>query len=247
MKLSSLVEAIAGIKRETRSMENSNGIPHDPEIGSIHYRAQDVESGGLFVAIQGFSADGHDFVDEALARGAAAIIKQKPVGTTPPSNRNHGASGQRDPIIVEVENTRKALAAMSGRFYGDPSENMVVIGITGTNGKTTTAFLIESILENAGFNVGVLGTLNCRYSGKTMESPMTTPESLDLQRILSDMFNHGVTHVVMEVSSHAIDLFRVDNCCFDVGVFTNLSQDHLDYHGDMDSYWACKKIFLLNI
>jgi len=237
-------------------MENLNRIPHDPgtqrygdrkegwdpEIGSIHYRAQDVEPGGLFVAIQGLSADGHDFVDEALVRGASAIVTQKPVGT-PPLNKNHGAPGQRDPIIVEVENTRKALAAMSGRFYGDPSENMVVIGITGTNGKTTTAFFIESILENAGFNVGVFGTLNCRYSGKTMESPMTTPESLDLQRILSDMFNHGVTHVVMEVSSHAIDLFRVDNCCFDVGVFTNLSQDHLDYHGDMDSYWSCKKRF----
>jgi len=214
-------------------MENSNNIPHDPEIGSIHYRAQDVEPGGLFVAIQGLSADGHDFIDEALARGASAIVTQKPVG----------APGQGDPIVVEVENTRRALAALSGRFYGDPSENMVVIGITGTNGKTTTAFIIESILENAGFNVGVLGTLNCRYSGKTMESPMTTPESLDLQRILADMLHHGVTHVVMEVSSHAIDLFRVDSCCFDVGVFTNLSQDHLDYHGDMDSYWSCKKRF----
>ena len=225
----------------TRHYGNRKG-KWDPEIGSIHYRAQNVKPGGIFVAIKGLSADGHDFIEEAQARGASAIITQKPV-RMPAMSGNYGASGQGDPIVVEVENTRKALAAISSRFYGNPSEKMIVVGITGTNGKTTTAFLIERILENAGFTVGVLGTLNCRYSGKTMESPMTTPESLDLQRILSDMFNHGVTHVVMEVSSHAVDLFRVDHCCFDVGVFTNLSQDHLDYHGDMDSYWSCKKRF----
>jgi len=223
----------------------------DPEIRSVHYRAQDVKPGGLFVAIQGLVADGHDFIDEALARGASAIVMQKKPRPFCLSNGELSANarhdrkgdeyGQEGPIIIAVVNTRKALAALSSRFFDDPSEKLVTIGITGTNGKTTTAFLLEHILAKAGFNVGVIGTSNYRYAGKTYKNPMTTPESLDLQRILSDMFNTGITHVVMEVTSHAIDLFRVHSCSLDIGVFTNLSQDHLDYHGDMNSYWSCKK------
>ena len=197
------------------------------EVVSIHYRAQDVKQGGMFVAIQGHVTDGHDYVDVALANGASAIITQKPV--------------ERDSIIIEVEDTRKALSAMSACFYGNPSEDLFLIGITGTNGKTTTAYLIESILLKAGFRVGVIGTINYRYLGKIFNSPVTTPESLDLQRILAEMIDQGITHVVAEVSSHAIDQHRTANCWFDVGVFTNLTRDHLDYHKDMDSYWSCKK------
>ena len=197
------------------------------EVFSIHYRAQDVKQGGMFAAIQGQVTDGHDYIDVALANGAAVITTQKPV--------------DRDSIIIEVEDTRKALSAMSAAFYGNPSEDLFLIGITGTNGKTTTAYLIESILLKAGFRVGVTGTVNYRYSGKIFNSPVTTPESLDLHRILAEMLNQGITHVVMEVSSHAIDQHRIANCWFDVGVFTNLTQDHLEYHGDMDSYWSCKK------
>lgn len=199
----------------------------DPEIGSIHYRAQEVMPGGLFVAIKGLTADGHDFIDEALARGASAIITQKPV--------------KKDSVIIEVADTRKALAAISGTFYSNPSHKLFLIGITGTNGKTTTAFLIEHILSKAGISIGVIGTLNYRYSGKTFQNPITTPESLDLQRILWEMAEAGITHVVMEVSSHALDLERVYQCKFDLAIFTNLTQDHLDYHKDMDSYWSCKK------
>lgn len=220
MNLSSLLEAVTPLR-----ITESGGLR--PEIVSIHYRAQDVQPGGLFVAIEGLAADGHDFVDEAVARGALAIIAQKPVN--------------QEAIIIEVENSRKALAAVSDRFYTSPSQKLTMIGITGTNGKTTTAFLVERILLKAGFNVGVIGTLNYRYNGKTFSSPMTTPESLDLQRILADMLKDGVTHVVMEVTSHAIDLHRVDHCRLDVAVFTNLTQDHLDYHGNMESYWQCKK------
>jgi UDP-N-acetylmuramoyl-L-alanyl-D-glutamate--2,6-diaminopimelate ligase len=220
MNLSSLLEAVTPIR-----ITESGGLR--PEIGSIHYRAQDVQPGGLFVAIAGLAADGHDFVDEAVARGALAIIAQKPVN--------------QEAAIIEVENSRKALAAVSDRFYISPSQKLTMIGITGTNGKTTTAFLVERILLKAGCNVGVIGTLNYRYGDKTFSSPMTTPESLDLQRILADMLKDGVTHVVMEVTSHAIDLHRVDHCRLDVAVFTNLSQDHLDYHGNMESYWQCKK------
>jgi len=206
---------------------NTEHLDPDPEIGSIHYKAQDVQPGGLFVAIEGLTADGHDFIDEALARGASAIVTQKPV--------------KSESIIIEVENTRKALAAISARFFINPSEKLFLIGITGTNGKTTTAFLIEHILDKTGFHVGVIGTLNYRYAGKAFQNPMTTPESLDLQKILAEMLDNGVTHVVMEVSSHALDLYRVHQCKFDLAIFTNLTQDHLDYHKDMDSYWSCKK------
>jgi MurE/MurF fusion protein len=199
----------------------------DPEISSIHYRAQEVQPGGLFVAIKGTVADGHDFIHEAINRGASAIVVQKHV--------------KYESVIIEVENTRKALAAVSAGFFNHPSEKLFLIGITGTNGKTTTAFLIERIFAKAGYRAGVIGTLNYRYAGKTFKNPMTTPESFDLQKILAEMLDNGVTHVVMEVSSHALDLFRVHRCKFDLAIFTNLTQDHLDYHHTMDAYWACKK------
>jgi len=118
---------------------------------------------------------------------------------------------------------------------------MCMVGVTGTNGKTTTTYLIENMLQCARKTVGVIGTINYRYAGRKFDNPVTTPESVDLHRILSEMADHGVTHVVMEISSHAIDLHRIDHCRFDVAVFTNLSQDHLDYHRDMETYWACKK------
>jgi murE/murF fusion protein len=228
MKLSSLLKTVAPVSLYgTGPGTGQFSLSPDPEIGSIHYRAQDVKPGGLFVAIKGFAADGHDFIDEALDRGASAIVTQKPV--------------RKKSIIIEVKNTRKALAAISDQFYSNPSEKLHLIGITGTNGKTTTAFIIEHLLSEAGIKVGVIGTLNYRYSGKTFQSPMTTPESYDLQKILSEMLKSGVTHVVMEVTSHAIDLDRICNCRFNLLVFTNLTQDHLDYHGDMNSYWSCKK------
>ncbi len=222
-------EGGAGIKNVTEP--ESGSIPWvlspDPEIISIHYRAQDVEPGGLFVAIPGLVADGHEFIDEALTRGASVLITQKLV--------------ERDAIIIEVENSRKALSTISSRYYANPSEKLTMIGITGTNGKTTTARLIEGMLLEAGIKVGVIGTLNYRYSGKIYGNPMTTPESLDLQKILAEMIQDGITHAVMEVTSHAIDQDRIYSCNFDIKIFTNLSQDHLDYHGDMNSYWLCKK------
>ncbi len=220
MKLSELIKAIP-----IRRISGANGIY--PEIGSIHYRAQDVKPGGLFVAIPGHTADGHDFIDLALSQGAVAVIVEEPV--------------EKDAVIITVENTRKALSSVAASFYDRPSEKLHVIGITGTNGKTTSSYLIESILLNAGCAVGVIGTVNYRYAGKEFANPVTTPESLDLQRILAEMMTAGVTHVVLEVSSHAIELFRIADCFLDIGVFTNLSQDHLDFHGDMDAYWQSKR------
>jgi UDP-N-acetylmuramoyl-L-alanyl-D-glutamate--2,6-diaminopimelate ligase len=261
VKLSILLKALESFRvcrPETRSGGHPAGDDDvrrfgDPEIRSLHYRAQSVRPGGLFVAIAGKAADGHDFIEEALERGAAAIITEKEFYPPRSSGSNRQASRPNghaaddgtlsDAVIIRTADSRKALADISARFYGEPSGHLVLIGVTGTNGKTTTAYLIESILQKAGCSVGVIGTINYRYGDKTFDNPITTPESLDLQRILAEMLNAGITHVVMEASSHAIDLYRIQNCWFDVGVFTNLSQDHLDFHGDMNSYWSSKKRF----
>ncbi|MBW1866834.1 MAG: UDP-N-acetylmuramoyl-L-alanyl-D-glutamate--2,6-diaminopimelate ligase [Deltaproteobacteria bacterium] len=227
MKLSNLIETARPLIEETPICHPALSVAHDPDIRSIHYRAQEVTPGGLFAAVPGLAADGHNFIDHALARGAAAILTQKTI--------TQGATA------VTVSNTRKALGGLSSAFFGRPSERLCIIGITGTNGKTTTAYLVESILAAAGHKVGLVGTIDYHYDGRICPNPVTTPESLDIQRILSEMLICGVTHVVMEISSHAIDLLRICACYLDVGVFTNLSQDHLDYHGDMDAYWQCKK------
>jgi UDP-N-acetylmuramyl-tripeptide synthetase len=210
-----------------------SGVPqaYNPEINAITCRAQDVTQGDIFVAIKGFAADGHDYIDLAVAQGASVIVCEQPAHV--------------DAVTVTVENSRKALAQLAAAYYGHPSGEMLVIGLTGTNGKTTTSYLIESILQKAGLSVGVIGTINYRYGGRQFDNPITTPESLDLQRILYDMRAAGVTHVVMEVSSHALDLHRVHKCQFDLAVFTNFTQDHLDYHQSMDAYWECKrKLFI---
>ncbi len=197
------------------------------DIRAVHCRSQDVTPGSLFVAVKGFAADGHDFIPQAVERGAVAVLCEHAVPTSA--------------TIVEVVNSRQALAAVAGAFYDHPSRQMTVIGITGTNGKTTTSYLVESVLAAADHCVGVIGTINYRYGGQIFANPVTTPESLDLQRIMADMLQAGVTHLVMEVSSHALDLYRVHGCKLDIGVFTNLSQDHLDYHKDMAQYWDCKR------
>ncbi len=236
MKLSKLLKKTNPVKISRLNADQGTALidqvffsNQDPDIRSIHYRSHDVKPGGLFVAIAGHTVDGHDYIDDAIQNGAAVIVTQKPL--------------QKNAIIVEVENTRKSLAEISSQFYENPSEKLVVIGITGTNGKTTTAYLIESILISSGHCCGVIGTINYRYNDQTFENPVTTPESPDLQRIMAEMLANGVSHVILEVSSHAIDLYRIHQCQFNVGVFTNLTQDHLDYHGDMDTYWACKKKF----
>lgn len=233
MRLSDLLKGLC--PAEIEISYNGQGLScSDPEIGSVHYKAQDVIQGGIFVAIKGFAADGHDFIDLALAKGAVAVVTEKSV--------------KKEGIFVQVKNTRRALSMISARFFHDPSMGLVLVGITGTNGKTTTASILESILQKAGFEVGVIGTINYRYCGKISDNPMTTPESADLHLILSKMLKAGVTHVVMEVSSHALDLCRVDHCWLDVGIFTNLTRDHLDYHKDMETYWSCKKkMFIKNM
>ena len=204
-------------------------ITHDPEISSIASNSRNIQPGGLFIAVKGFIVDGHDYIDQAFENGAIAVIAQ-----TNPKNLEN---------VILVENSRLSMASIAANFYGNPSKDMTLVGITGTNGKTTTTWLLESIFKNCGFSTGVIGTINIRYNNQVFDNPVTTPDSIDLQKTLYKMKKTGVTHVIMEVSSHGLDLNRVDYCQFDLGVFTNLSQDHLDYHKDMNDYFNCKKRF----
>ncbi len=220
MRLSALIPQLSG-----RVVPPDTG--GDPDIAQVAYRSQDAGPGALFVAIPGTRADGHAFIRAAEENGAAAVIAEKPVATTLP--------------LIRVTNSRMALAEAAAAFFGHPSREMTLVGVTGTNGKTTTVHILEHLLNASGRATGIIGTLGYRFGGTAYPLPVTTPESRDLQEILHRMRMAGVTHVVMEVSSHAIDQHRAWACAFDVGVFTNLSHDHLDYHGDIAAYWACKK------
>ena len=190
---------------------------------TITYDSRKVKPGDVFVAIPGFKVDGTDFIRQAIANGAKVIVAENEV---------------KVPAGVKFEKVpcaRKALARLANKFYDYPSKKIKLIGITGTNGKTTTSYLIASILKKAGYKVGVIGTIN---------GGLTTPESLDLQEMLADMVEQGITHVVLEVSSHALALDRVSGCDFDIAIFTNLTHDHLDFHKTKKKYLATKlKLF----
>ncbi|MBI5655406.1 MAG: UDP-N-acetylmuramoyl-L-alanyl-D-glutamate--2,6-diaminopimelate ligase [Geobacter sp.] len=175
-----------------------------------------------------FLCDGHRFIDAAIERGACAIVLE---------DRDHIRS--QLPCIV-VKDARQAMARMAARFYGEPTARVPLVGITGTNGKTTTTYLVEGILAAAGFPAAVLGTVSYRFGDLEIPAPHTTPESVDLQETLRALLDKGAASIVMEVSSHALEQRRVDGCSFDVGVFTNLTRDHLDYHGDMETYLGAK-------
>ncbi|MGZ3559934.1 MAG: UDP-N-acetylmuramoyl-L-alanyl-D-glutamate--2,6-diaminopimelate ligase [Thermodesulfobacteriota bacterium] len=198
------------------------------EIEGIAYHSKQVRKGFLFAAIRGMEVDGHQFIEEAAQRGAEAVVSEEEREIP---NRS----------LVLVPNSRRALAKISSTFYGDPSSRVRLIGITGTNGKTTTTYVLESIFKKAGGNVGVIGTISYRYGRRVIPAPNTTPESLELQRILSEMLREGTTHVIMEVSSHGLDLERVFGCQFDSAVFTNLTSEHLDYHKTLEQYFESKR------
>jgi UDP-N-acetylmuramoyl-L-alanyl-D-glutamate--2,6-diaminopimelate ligase len=204
-------------------------------VPSVAYHSQEVTQGGLFVALRGHQTDGNLFVAAALAKGARIIVTEQDLLPFP------GVT------VVRTPDARLALAHLSAGFYDHPSRELTLVGITGTNGKTSTTYLLEAILGQAGHKVGVLGTVNYRVGQHTWPAPVTTPESLDLQRLLRQMRRRGVTHAFLEVSSHALDLRRVDAATFAAGVFTNLSQDHLDYHRDLDDYFRAKSRLFLEI
>ena len=196
--------------------------------------SRQVIPGSLFVAVRGLNRDGHQFLQEVLDQGAVALVVET---VTPELIARAHREGQ---TVVQVPQSRQALALIAAAFYGNPSQHMRVVGITGTNGKTTTTYVVESILQAAGASVGVCGTVDYRFPGHREPASQTTPDALQLQTLLGRMQQHGVDHVVMEVSSHALDQDRVTGCAFDTCVFTNLSQDHYDYHGSEAAYFEAK-------
>jgi murE/murF fusion protein len=226
LKLSAILKG-CDLKENTGSVLEWDKV----EITAISSRAQDIEPGGLFLAVKGYAADGHNYINQAIANGAVAVIAQ-----TRPDKNNTGN-------IILVEDTRKASAVIAANFYNRPSRDLILVGITGTNGKTTTAWILESIFLSCGYVTGVIGTVNIRYKGTTFDNPITTPDAIQLQKTLYNMKQSGVTHVIMEVSSHGLDQHRVDGCEFDAGIYTNLTQDHLDYHSTMEAYFRCKQRF----
>lgn len=206
----------------------SSGGNRDVRIEGVAYDSRLVRPGYLFVSIKGIKSDGHDYVQQALVQGAAAVLIEREV-TLPPGT-----------AWALVPDTRSALAKLSARFFGNPSTRLKVIGVTGTNGKTTITNLIAAVLRASGQKVGLIGTICNQVGEHILPVKHTTPESADLQQLLADMVIDGVQTCVMEVSSHALALNRVDGCEFDLAVFTNLTQDHLDFHRDMDDYLAAK-------
>jgi len=217
------------------------GVPYRLLAGTAQCRvrsmtadSRQVTPDALFVAVRGLRHDGHQFLDEALQRGAAALIVETP---TPQLLQRVQQAGL---VLIQVEQTRQALAKLASAYYDNPSRHLNLVGVTGTNGKTTTTYVVESILQAAGRAPGVIGTINYRFAQQQVAAPQTTPDALYLQALLRRMVDAGVSDAVMEVSSHALTQERVVGCDFAVCVFTNLSRDHYDYHGTEAAYFEAK-------
>ena len=218
MKLQDLLKGVAVLE--------STAAP-DTEINEVRYDSRAVRPGDLFVAIRGYATDGHQYIGKALEQGAAAIVcEEAPAGV---------------PVVV-VENARRALAEIAANRFGHPADSMVMLGVTGTNGKTTTTYLVKHMLEDAGHKVGLIGTNQNLIGDEVVETERTTPESYELHALFARMRDAGCTHVIMEVSSHSLVLDRVHGIHFAVGAFTNLTQDHLDFHKTMEEYRRAKAL-----
>lgn len=211
-------------------------VSGDPDvaISSIEYDSRLIEPGGLFVALRGGYADGHTFLHQARNRGAVAALVER------------GRAEAGWPAVVEVDDTRASLAPLSAEFYEHPSDAMTMVGVTGTDGKTTTSHLIEALLRRSGRRTGLIGTVEVRIAGEVElhETRQTTPESLVVQRLLATMRDRGVDTAVLEATSHGLALHRLDGCAFDIGVVTNITHEHLDFHGSVEAYRAAKAMLL---
>jgi UDP-N-acetylmuramoyl-L-alanyl-D-glutamate--2,6-diaminopimelate ligase len=218
-------QLVAALKGEVEIVEQHGGL--DRAVTAVTDDSRAVASGSLFVAVKGERVDGHTFVPQVVQAGAAAIVAQGPVetGSIP---------------LVRVADSRKALGLIGSRFYGDPSAQLAMIGVTGTNGKTTTTYLCKALLEGIGRRVGLIGTVAYQIGSETIPASHTTPGALELQGLLAKMTQAGLNSVVMEVSSHALAMDRTAGCEYDAAVFTNLTQDHLDYHRTMEEYFQAK-------
>ena len=225
--------------------------PEPAPISAVAYNSRDVAPGGMFVAIRGVKTDGNRYVFDAIERGARVVISEMPR----PWNPRWGVVYATEPLEgfvpprdvpanvtwVEVTDARKALATIAAHFYGHPAEALQLVGITGTNGKTTISYLVDSILRAAGRTSGLAGTIHYRTPRGQRAAPNTTPESLDLHRLFAEIHDAGGTHATLEVSSHALSLDRVWGCRFAVAVFTNLTREHMDYHKTFEHYFAAKR------
>jgi len=200
----------------------------DIEVAGLHYDSRQVNRGEAFFALRGVVSDGHGYIRSAIANGATVVFCEELPETGDAAT------------MVLVDNARKAMALVSAEFYGDPTRDIATVGVTGTNGKTTITYLLESILQESGLSPAVIGTINYRYGSDLRQAPHTTPEALDLMKQVRDFRRSGARSLVMEVSSHALDQSRADGVHFKVGVFTNLTPEHLDYHRDMEAYFASK-------
>lgn len=226
MKLSELIQGVEVLQ---------SGGALSGEVSSVCYDSRLCRADSLFVAIPGLKLDGHRFVPQALKQGSRFVLCERPV------------DAPAGVTVLRVKDSRAALGIVGKNFFRNPSSALCLVGVTGTNGKTTITYLLESVFRQAGLSPGVIGTINYRYGSKVREAAHTTPESFDLQGMLREMLDAGVSHVVMEVSSHALDQKRVDDCEFDAGIFTNLSQDHLDYHQTLEAYFQAKRRFFSEV
>ena len=207
----------------------------DVAIRGVEYDSRRVQPGSLFVAMRGETTDGNRYIEQAVARGAVAVV------TDSAAAYEAAANGRLEVALVEVPHGRRALATIAANVFDHPERKIRLSGVTGTNGKTTTAYLLEQLLRAAGRSTALIGTIEYRIAGEVRPAPHTTPESRDLLALLAEGVERGVTEGVMEVSSHALDQGRVWGVPYDVAIFTNLTQDHLDYHGTMEAYFAAKR------
>lgn len=222
-----LVDLLQGVNYELK-----NGSV-DREINHIQYDSRKIKEEDIFVCLTGFEVDGHNYANSAIENGAKVILCEKEINVE-----------DKDVTVLLVKEGRKALATMSANYYDHPTKKLKLIGVTGTNGKTTTVYLLKSILEKEGKKVGLVGTIANYIGDKKIKSERTTPESLELQKLFKDMVDEGCEYCVMEVSSHSLQLDRVYGCEFEVGIFTNLTRDHLDFHKTFENYYNAKfKLF----
>jgi len=219
MKLQELLKDIAIVSFKGDMNVDINGIVYD---------SRKTRKGNLFICVSGYTKDGHSFINDALKKGAAAFIVEKDVEV-------NGVA------VIKVKSSRAAMPHLASNFYGDPTKKLQLVGITGTNGKTTTTYLIKSIMETNKQKTGLLGTISTQIGDKVFSSSRTTPEAIDLQSLFRFMVDSGINCTVMEVSSHSLELGRVEGCNFRIGVFTNLTQDHLDFHKTIENYRNAKK------
>ncbi|MFN0157763.1 MAG: UDP-N-acetylmuramoyl-L-alanyl-D-glutamate--2,6-diaminopimelate ligase [Bacteroidota bacterium] len=238
-----LSEVLAGVtvSKMFQTMYGRMVVTHEVEVTGIQYDSRNVERGQMFVAIRGGNNDGHRYIQNAIGNGAKVVVMEDDAAL-PDSLFMHAGV-----VKAVVPDARKALALMSANFHKHPSRALQLIGVTGTNGKTTTTSLIKSIIETGGKTAGLIGTIEYRIGEETLPSTHTTPESLELNQLLATMVKKGCSATVMEVSSHALALYRVHGLTFAAATFTNLTQDHLDFHGSMESYFTAKHMLFQSL